>query len=378
MEEENFDYLEWNKIDFQQLETKMSDSAKNSLDAVKYLEEMVNGKGDCKAAFETTDTYMKYDFGPQGWFFNFVAVNENALAQFHPTTQEDIQKYAYWEDLKLFKSMCEKAYSGYAKLSEVLFNACFVFLQSKANMEAFYLNKSLYDQIDRHIKSVNSIVNSDRSSVPLQGFEEFIQKNKDKVEKLNKKKDEGFINILKKKFGEDYNKYIFRSDIGRELTMNSAGKYRVTQNMEGSLKAVDINTAAIAQASKHNCDKIKEACQEFSMANRYIYPERLEQLKTPLCKQLAESLYKLVCALQNYTAIGYDYLVKFKEHSLEPFIFMKNVPGIGEAHGPFLSGINKTEPWDKGGTNYLAVYNELYYALYAYGDKVFKEIKPYV
>ena len=95
MEEENFDYLEWNKIDFQQLETKMSDSAKYSLDAVKFLEEMVNGKGDCKAAFETTDTYMKYDFGPQGWFFNFVAVNENALAQFHPTTQEDIQKYAY-------------------------------------------------------------------------------------------------------------------------------------------------------------------------------------------------------------------------------------------------------------------------------------------
>ena len=378
MDEENFDYLEWEKIDFKFLETKMTDTAGNSLDAVKALEDVVNGHGDFDYAFESTDAFMVCDFGPKGWFFNFVAVNENALAQFHPTTQEDIQKYAYWDDLKLLKSMCEKAYSGYEKLNKELFKACFDFLQTKANMEAVNLNRGLYDQIDRQIKSVTKLVNTDYKSIRLPNFEAYIQNNKDKIEKLKNKNDEKLKNEIKKKFGEDFNKYVFNSDIGRDLTQNSSGKYRVTQNMEGSLKAVDINTAAIAQASKHNCDKIKEACQEFSMANRYIYPERLEQLKTPLCKQLAESLYKLVCALQNYTAIGYDYLVKFKEHSLEPFIFMKNVPGIGEAHGPFLSGINKTEPWDKGGTNYLAVYNELYYALYAYGDKVFKEIKPYV
>ena len=56
---------------------------------------------------------------------------------------------------------------------------------------------------------------------------------------------------------------------------------------------------------------------------------------------------------------------------------MKNVSGIGEAHGTGLERINKAEPWDKGGTNYLAVYDELYYALYCYGDSLFKEVKPY-
>ena len=377
MEEENFDYLEWEKIDFKFLETKMTDTAHNSLDAVKFLEDVVNGKGDFDAAFESTDAFMVCDFGPKGWFFNFVAVNENALAQFHPTTQEDIQKYAYWDDLKLLKSMCEKAYSGYEKLNKELFKACFDFLQTKANMEALNLNRGLYDQIDRQIKSVTKLVNTDYKSIRLPNFEAYIQNNKDKIEKLKNKKDDKLINEIKKKFGEDYTNFIFNSDIGRDLTQNSLNKYRVTQNMENSLRAVDINTAAIVQAAKHNCDKIKEARQEFAVANRYIYPEGIAQFKTPLCRQLAESLYKLVCALQDFTGTGHDYLVKFKEHSIEPFIFMKNVSGIGEAHGTGLDRINKAEPWDKGGTNYLAVYDELYYALYCYGDSLFKEVKPY-
>ena len=165
MDEENFDYLEWEKIDFKFLETKMTDTAGNSLDAVKALEDVVNGHGDFDYAFESTDAFMVCDFGPKGWFFNFVAVNENALAQFHPTTQEDIQKYAYWDDLKLLKSMCEKAYSGYEKLNKELFKACFDFLQTKANMEAVNLNRGLYDQIDRQIKSVTKLVNTDYKDV---------------------------------------------------------------------------------------------------------------------------------------------------------------------------------------------------------------------
>ena len=188
MDEENFDYLEWEKIDFKFLETKMTDTAGNSLDAVKALEDVVNGHGDFDYAFESTDAFMVCDFGPKGWFFNFVAVNENALAQFHPTTQEDIQKYAYWDDLKLLKSMCEKAYSGYEKLNKELFKACFDFLQTKANMEAVNLNRGLYDQIDRQIKSVTKLVNTDYKSIRLPNFEAYIQNNKDKIEKRNKEK----------------------------------------------------------------------------------------------------------------------------------------------------------------------------------------------
>ena len=379
-EEDNMTYA-WDNIDFQQLTDRLTGAANNPSDLIKLMEDLCQGDGDEEAAYDTAVAFLDYEFGPNGWFRNFVSVNESAMAKYQPATQDDREKFAYWEDLKIISEMCKKAYIGYSKLNKDLFLSCFRLIQAKVNMDDYNLDKSLYDKINESVKAITELLNKDPYSLSLPTHEKYVKDNKEAIEKdLIEKRDKDLKDYVGGSLKAGYVKYISTTEFGRQLTIDKElNRTRLPSNFDKMLHVVDVYTRNVAWAAGQDMGKLKESSQDFCDNGILINTKMKEMVKTPLCRSVAETLSRICSVFFRFTSLGHEYYEKYKNSSDAPFCFMKNVPALSNANGVGLSALCKDEPWKTDGTMYCQTFIVMLGAFRDYYKEVLEPARnPYV
>ena len=371
MAEEDKKFFAWDNVSLEQLIERIKGAVENASYLTEPLEELCQGYGKEENVFGTAEAFMKDEFGPDGWFCNFVSVNESMMSKYQPVTQEDREKYAYWEDLKIISEMCKKAYIGYSKLNKELFKSCFIFIQAKVNMENKNLNKGLYEQLNGIIDGIADLIKTNPNSLSLPSYDKYLREYKELIEKAKasgKTEDEasrarGAIKIA-------YSEYLSTSDFGRLLTIDKELKRnRLPTNLYNQIGQIDLYTSALAKAAKQDLEKLKDSGKDFCDNGIEINTKMKEMLKNQLSRSLAETLSRITGVFFRYTSLGYEYYEKFKSSSDAPFCFMTKAPALKNATGVGLSPLSEFQsgdPWSTNGTRYNEIFEIMLGALLNY------------
>ena len=233
----------------------------------------------------------------------------------------------------------------------------FRLMRTTLNFDEAGYGRDLFDKINRDVEAVNELLTTSWGQLESRAFasKRYYDANVGSLgrEQLNKGYREARL--------RDYDEEVKMSAAGKRFIPRGDGKFNVEAGFLADMKVIDKYTLQIAAIPNvvDDLKKTQEACGQVTAEIDAAW----KKMKTPLFKNLADTLDKLRRTIYEYAGGGINVWQSYRNRDDDsPYCFIKILPAFSRVQGSYGFNPRSTDPWHEG-SEYYEIYQSAARAL---------------